>query len=499
MSFKLARVAAILGVAGAVASPFAFGQSVVHESSPHSGGLQMARKVLAQRAADAAVVRTESGDVGTDLSCNPKPCVLPNVQASAGPQPVNENAIAANPATGTDLVSTGNDYNCPSLQGVFSSNDSGSTWRRTCMTSIAGNSGLGDPVPAYDTRGRAHVVGINSPDGGGTGVIATQRSLDQGLTWRAARQAVPNTLGGIADKPWLEADTNNTSPFRDSLYVSVTQFDPSSNSQITVSRSRDGGNTWATVNAGVRQTFPDVHQFSDLAVGRDGTVYLTYMKCRAGGISSVCAGTNATMLVQKSTDGGVTWSAASTITTARLAPFTCSGFYGCIPNTNLRTSNIPAIAVDTTNGPNNGKLYVTYYTFTGGAMKVQVVSSSDGGATWGAPKAVAPASAAGDQFFPWVSVSGTGEIGVTWLDRRDDPANVNYRAYGASSTNGGATFPLNVRLSSAASNPFDDGFGGLFFFIGDYTGSVWVGKTLFMSYMDTRTGISQNWIAGGSR
>jgi hypothetical protein len=276
MSFKFAHVAAAVGVAAAVASPFAFGQSVVHESSPHSGGLQMARKVQAQRAGEAAVAaRTESGDAGIDISCSPKPCVLPNVQASAGPQPVNENAIAANPATGTDLVSTGNDYNCPSLQGIFTSNDSGSTWRRACMTALPGNSGLGDPVPAYDTQGRAHVVGINSADGGSTGVIVTQRSLDQGLTFRAARQAVPNTLGGIADKPWLEADTNAASPFKDSLYISVTNFASTSDSQITVSRSRDGGNTWATANAGVRQTFPDVHQFSDLAVGRDGTVYLT--------------------------------------------------------------------------------------------------------------------------------------------------------------------------------------------------------------------------------
>jgi BNR repeat-like domain len=498
MSFKFARVAAIVGVAGAVASPFAFGQSVVHEASPHSGGLQMARKVQAQRAAEAATAaRTESGGVGVDLSCSPKPCLLPNVQASAGPQPVNENAIAANPATGTDLVSTGNDYNCPSLQGIFTSNDSGTTWRRACMTSLPGNSGLGDPVPAYDTKGRAHLVGINSADGGFTGVIVTQRSVDQGLTWRAARQAVPNTLGGIADKPWLEADTNTASPFKDSLYISVTNFASTSDSQITVSRSRDGGNTWATTAAGTRQTFPDVHQFSDLAVGRDGTVYLTYMKCRATNSIGGCGGTTATMLFQKSTDGGVTWSPAVAMTTARLAPFNCGAFYGCLPNTSERVSNIPSIAVDGTTGANSGKLYVTYYDFTGGAMKVRVVSSSDGGTTWGAPKAVAPASAAGDQFFPWVSVSGTGEIAVTWLDRRNDAANVNYEAFGASSTNGGNSFPLNVNFSSVPSNPFNDGFGSGF--MGDYTGNVWVGKTLFMSYMDTRTGVSQNWVTGGSR
>jgi hypothetical protein len=39
------------------------------------------------------------------------------------------------------------------------------------------------------------------------------------------------------------------------VYVSVTQFDFSSNSQITVSCSRNGTN-WATANASTLQTFP---------------------------------------------------------------------------------------------------------------------------------------------------------------------------------------------------------------------------------------------------
>jgi hypothetical protein len=138
------------------------------------------------------------------------------------------------------------------------------------------------------------------------------------------------------------------------------------------------------------------------------------------------------------------------------------------------------------------------YNFRNGAMKIQVVSSTDGGSTWSAPKVVVPASVPGDQFFPWINVNNaSGEIAVTWLDRRNDPGNLLYEAFGASSTNGGASYPLNTRLSSAKSDPFDDGFGGGF--MGDYTGSAWAGNTLFMSYVDTRKGNAQNWIAGGSR
>jgi hypothetical protein len=496
------RRAALIAAALVCAATAVMAQTNALENLPLSGGVLMARKVLAERAAPAAAPAAtpgEAGGIGIDLSCNPKPCVLPNAQASAGPNPVNENAIAANPAKATDLVSTGNDYNCPTLQGIFSSIDSGSTWRRTCTTPLPGYFGLGDPVPGYNRKGTAYVVGINSPDGGFSSVVAIQSSTDKGLTWGPARQAVPATLGGLADKPWLEVDTQPTSPFRDSLYVSVTQFDPTfTRLQITVSRSRDGGKTWKTSNASALQTSPDIVQFSDLAIGRDGTVYLTYMKCGATSGLGNCGGTNAAMVFQKSTDGGVTWSAPVTMATVRLATSPCGAFYGCLPNTGERVSNIPAIAVDNSTGPNSGKLYSVMYDFTGGAMKIQVVSSTNDGSTWSAPKRVVPTNVAGDQFFPWISVNnGSGEIAVTWHDRRDDPSNVNYHAYGASSTNGGASYPLNVRLSKAASNPFNDGFSGTF--MGDYSGSAWAGNTLFMSYTDTRTGTAQNWVAGGSR
>jgi hypothetical protein len=57
---------------------------------------------------------------------------------------------------------------------------------------------------------------------------------------------------------------------------------------------------------------------------------------------------------------------------------------------------------------------------------------------------VAPASAAHDPFFPSLSVSPTGLVGVSWLDRRNDPADVKYQAFAAISTDGGQTFPNNA-------------------------------------------------------
>src|SRR5215472_7271351 len=53
------------------------------------------------------------------LSCSPTPCILPNLQASGGTQVVNTDAITVNPTDSSQLLSSGNDFNCASLQGFM--------------------------------------------------------------------------------------------------------------------------------------------------------------------------------------------------------------------------------------------------------------------------------------------------------------------------------------------------------------------------------------------
>ena len=125
-------------------------------------------------------------------------------------------------------------------------------------------------------------------------------------------------------------------------------------------------------------------------------------------------------------------------------------------------------------------------------MQVLVSTSTDDGLTWGTPVPVAPPTATNDQFLPWLNVSKCGVVGVSWLDRRDDPANVSYEAFAALSTNHGTSFGTNRIISSAMSNPFNDGFGGSF--MGDYTGNTWSG---FASWMDTRNGLNSQDEVGG--
>jgi len=463
------------------------------ERLPYSGGVLMGRAIRAGR----IHLPSPSERPGPqNLTCSPAPCVFPNVNASNSSVLANETPVVINPRNANQILTGANDYACPAIQGFYLSPDGGTTWNRSCLSLLSGASGDGDPGVAFDLNGVAYATGIDAKSTGNT-VIVWSKSTNQGVTWSPVKQAVANFFsGGIADKPWFEIDTNATSPRKNAQYISVTQFATNNNSTITVSHSTNAGSTWSSaVAVDATQVYPSVDQFSDLAIGKDGTVYVSWMRCTANGPSGDCGGTTATMYFSKSTDGGSTWTSPKAITTAKLAPdpgFCC--FYGSLPNTSERVSNIPVIAIDNSTGTHAGNLYVAYYTWTGTQMKVLVAVSSNGGTTW-TKKAVAPSTATHDQFFQWVNVSRGGQVGVSWDDRRNDPSNINYESFMAVSNNGGGGYGTNVDLSAAPSNPFNDGFGG--FFIGDYTGNAWNGtSSLYVTYTDTTTGIDQDFLVG---
>jgi hypothetical protein len=341
----------------------------------------------------------------------------------------------------------------------------------------------------------AYITGIaSSSNYCSPSVITFEKSIDNGKNWSAPAVAVtPLFSGGLTDKPWLQVDDNASSPHAGALYLSVTQFDASgTDSEISVSHSTNGGANWTTTAVDTAQVSPAVDQFSDLAVGKDGTVYVSWMRCTAV-YPTDCAGTPATLVLSKSTDGGSTWSTPVTLATITLAPGNC--FYGCLPNTAERVSEIPSIGIDNSSGTHAGNLYAAFYTWTGSSMVVEVAKSTTGGSSWGTPVRVTACSPL-DQFFPWLSVSSSGLVGVSWLDRRDDPTNLSYEAFAAISNDGGATFP-NLQIASATSNPNNDGFKGGF--MGDYTGNVWnnTGTTLYASWMDSRNGTSMQDEVGG--
>lgn len=448
------------------------------EPLPYSGGVLMGRAIRSGRI--QLHPGTAIGHGSPDLTCSPAPCAFTPVEASGiGSQPSNEYPFAANPNNALQLLTGANDYNCPGIQGFYATGDGGTTWTRKCLPLISGGSGFGDPITGYDLNNVAYAGGIQQA-GTFFGVVVSS-STNNGTTWGTPVRAVPAELGYLADKPWMQVDDNAGSAFQNTIYISTTQFASTSDSQIWVAHSTNGGVTWTDKAVSTRQHYPSqVDQFSDLAVGTDGTVYLNWLRCPPNnGNSPFCGGQVSKIMFSKSVDGGVTWTPEAQATTTKLVTDNGCCFYGQLPNTSERISDIPANAA--TGIGVTATVNVVYYNWTGTQMQIMNVKSSDGGTTWGTPIRV-NTSNTGDQFFPWVNYASNGKkLGVTWMDRRNDASNIKFQPFFASSA--GAGFAKDHALDSLLSDPFKDGFGSAFF--GDYNTNVWSGRALYGNWCDT--------------
>jgi hypothetical protein len=417
-----------------------------------------------------------------NLTCSPAPCVFPNVQVSGGGYEVVSNVIVANPSDPSQMLAGVEDYNCDSRLGIFSSQDGGATWTHACLPMRPGGQGIGAPVIAYDLNGVAYAGGLQEPILNQVLYVVLWSSADNGRTWQEPALVLKNAV-----KPWLEIDTNAGSPFRNTLYVAATHYSVAPLSyfeDITVSHSNDGGKTWNS-QAIDRKRLPLVNNLSDLAIARDGTVYVTWLSCKLrGGDGSTCGGSLATLWISSSVDGGNTWSAPINVAETRLAPdpFAYST-YGLLPGTQAPVTNIPVVAVDDSSQPTAGNVYVAFYNYNGTQMQLGVATSTDHGSTWSAPLRVSQSNR-GDEFFQWISVAADGTIGVTWLDRRADY--FDYQPMFAVSKDGGASFSSSATLSTTLSDPTLIWPGGSY--MGDYRTHVWVGNALYATWQDTRTG-----------
>jgi hypothetical protein len=382
------------------------------------------------------------------------------------------------------------DYNClkPSYLGLHLSRDGGSTWTRVeCMPIIIKKNSewwpTFEPAVGFDRKGNAYAAGGYSPSEGSGSFIGVQKSPDGGR-WGTPVVALRGPGQASPFETHLAVDIGAGSPWVDSVYVSgVMWSDQGYKNQVNVSHSLDGGGTWTQTAVEPVQTYPKEDDFTRMAIGKDGTVYITWIRC--GG---ACHTGHLTF--SRSTDGGTTWSQSQRILNVGM-PHRWQ-----LPHTKYheRVDNYPAIAVDNSDGAHAGNLYVVMYNWTGTFLQVQVIRSTDGGAHWSKPVPVAPPSDTHDQFFPAISVSPTGLVGVSWLDRRNDPANHRYQAFAAISTDGGLTFP-NTQLTKAFSNPDH----GALYWMGDYTGNTWAGGNFIAAWMDSSIVIDMQEVVGGIR
>lgn len=130
---------------------------------------------------------------------------------------------------------------------------------------------------------------------------------------------------------------------------------------------------------------------------------------------------------------------------------------------NSLDSHFPVIAMDRSDGPFRGRLYVAWPGARNGRCEVLFTSSADTGRTWSAPM-VLSRPGAGDQTsseapqavdplrgasMPMLAVNRFGVAGIAWYERSVTPQGISRTVRFAASFDGGATFESSVVVPNA--------------------------------------------------
>jgi len=391
-------------------------------------------------------------DLFTPLTCLE---AVVNVSATVGNQA--ESFVNVNPTNTNNIVATSNNPGTASIFRAYST-DAGATWTRgTIATGVA----CCDGQAAWDTFGNLFFVYINN----GLNQINVILSTDGGVTFSA-----PLTVGtGSIDQPSIAVGNG-------SVWVDWNQ----SGSMVARGAPVTGLGVFGPFNA--QQAIPSATgSFGGIAVGpgpNGGKVIVTYQSPTGGqGPATIYANVDADGL------GAGGFGPRITVTSTNV------GGFDFIPAQMERSVDAEAGMVwDATGGPFNNRIYLVYTeepVNESNDTEIYVRTSTDDGGTWTAPVRVNddPLGPIRSQFLPYIVLDPTtGTVAVGFHDCRNDDGvngtnmipNDDAEYYGTFSTDGGATWAPNRRLSGGFSNATASGNGIDY---GDYVGlSALVGK-----------------------
>ncbi len=335
----------------------------------------------------------------------------------------------------------------------YASGDGGKSWLGTDLPlpPAIGTNGIdfgSDPTLAYDTKGTLFYGYIVVFFGNGNGIngteMAVSRSTDNGKTWTPTYFWFSGGSNHFNDKPMITADRGGASPYRDRVYIA---WDAASGGSATgggvlVATSSDGGKSFGVVRAD-DPSGPGRAIGAVPFTGPNGELYVAWNDYAAN-----------TIAFSRSFDGGATFGGL-TVISQKTIPFDIG-----IPAEFYRRALVyPACDVDRSTGSYRGRLYCSWMDAGPAGTAIYLSTSNDGGSTWSAPRQVGDALGIPvDRFNHWLAVDPvTGDVVVSFYDTRNDGTGQRYETdvYLARSTNGGASFAADVRVSTESSNEHD--------------------------------------------
>jgi hypothetical protein len=397
---------------------------------------------------------------GTDVQVNPTPTRLYTVQRNF--------SLAVNPTNPLNVVSAyDGQTGINGLTSYAATTDGGQTWAGGHFSNLWD----GDLTPygynnvAFDNSGTAYLTSLAWGNTRNGYFVLTSTN---GLQWGEPRPIAVSDYNTSRSFGALVSDTQQGSPYRGSLYMFwyLTSTKLPYYYGIQARYSRDGGRTW---NGDFQVSSPD-HAFFDWnpvpVVGPGGVLYVAFEYLANNSIHS-----DPYLLLNRSTDGGRSWQGDRVMAGGPVVrvgrpdykkrELTLVGDSNC---NLMRVRHFPSIGVSPTNA---NTLYAVWNdarwepeTGLCGSLArhsdIAFSRSTDAGQTWTAPRRINDDQLGNgvDQFTPTLAVRGDGLIAVTWYDRRysyysrqDDIGGYEYDLAYSQSTDGGATWLPNQRVS----------------------------------------------------
>jgi Neuraminidase (sialidase) len=330
----------------------------------------------------------------------------------------------------------------PPTIALMASSDNGITWQAS-RALLPFSSGQFDPQIVVDPVDRQTVYASWLQNEKRDIVVA--RSLDFGRTWSFS---VAERGEEDADKPVLTVRGPD-------VYVGFNHEE-----EFLVAASHDAGQTFNVANVN-----PNAAEGSSLAGGATidnaGTVYFGWTAYSLHAMRSRPVG----IFVSRSSDGGRSWSTA--LLDVSSAPPECAA-------QNCETGYLGAQIALASDGA--GALYALWNAGArhGGPERIYFASSTTGGANWSARADVSTAVAGVEHCFPAIVAGASGDVRIAWMDARmaepGHPSRRLWNTFYRSSTNGGATWNSESRLSGSAAGYDYILSGGFRFPFGDYFG-----------------------------